>query len=102
MTTQNDDLGQLEYVSSAPDLIVQDELEAKPKDVADFSALQQVARLLRDRRKYYASVESLSLGEGLTIENQLLVNKKMLFHIQELESLINTTIIKVKETLNGQ
>lgn len=97
----NDDLNQLGYVSSAPDFSIAPEVDVKPEDINDLTTLQNVLRLLKDRKKYYGSIESLSLGNGLTVENQLLVNKKMTFHIQELESLIDTTIIKIKEKLNG-
>lgn len=97
----NDDLNQLGYVSSAPDFSMAPEVDVKPEDINDLTTLQNVLRLLKDRKKYYESIDSLSLANGLTVENQLLVNKKMVFHIQELESLIDTTIIKIKEKLNG-
>ena len=99
--TSNDDLNQLGYVSSAPDFSMAPEVDVKPEDINDLTTLQNVLRLLKDRKKYYESIDSLSLANGLTVENQLLVNKKMVFHIQELESLIDTTIIKIKEKLNG-
>lgn len=97
----NDDLNQLGYVSSAPDFNIAPEVNVRPEDINDLTTLQNVSRLLKDRKKYYSSVDSLSLANDLTVENQLLVNKKVLFHIQELESLIDTIIIKAKEQLNG-
>jgi hypothetical protein len=101
MTKQNDDLNQLGYVSSAPDFSMAPEATLRPEDLAELTTMQNVSRLLKNRKKYYSSVDSLSLGNDLTIENQLLVNKKVVFHIQEVESMIDATITRAKEILNG-
>lgn len=96
----NDELNNLGYASSAPDFSgLAPATNTKPQDEADLPALLMVSRLLANRRAYYTSVESLSIGD-LTVENQLIINKKVLFHIQELENLVNTTVQRVKERLN--
>lgn len=74
-----------------------------PQDEVDLPALEQIKQLLNIRRAYYQSVDSLSLADAtLSVEEQLSVNKKVLFHIQELETLIDSVITKVKEKQNGR
>lgn len=91
----------LQYVSSSPLLI--DASDVLPQDEVDLPALEQVKELLNNRRTYYQSVDSLSLEDKtLSIEQQLSVHKKVLFHIQELETLIDSVITKVKEKQNGR
>lgn len=91
---------ELGYTSSAPMLVGVD--TAKTQDVADISTLEQVFKLLEERRAYYVSVDSLTLQDDtFTIEEQLAINKKVLFHIQELEALIGSTVAKVRSTING-
>lgn len=97
----NEELNDLSYVSSAPDFI--DIPEVNPKDEADFSALEEIMQVLAARKRIYVSVESIVLPvseEGLSMEQQLTVNKKVAFHIQELENLITGVVKKVKEKQN--
>lgn len=97
----NDELNGLGYVSSAPDLVQADEPHAQ--DEADYSTLVAIFHLLQDRKKYYRSVDSLSLDDKtFTIEQQLAVNKKVLFHIQELQGTISSAIKKVKAKRDGR
>lgn len=99
----NDELNALGYTSSAPELAdaIAPKVAVNQKDVANLSTLEQVALLLRNRKEYYDSNQALAFGQELTIENQLLVNKKVVWHIQEIESLIITAIKNVKEINNG-
>jgi hypothetical protein len=99
----NDELNSLGYASSAPDFSgLAPATSTKPQDEADLPALLLLSRLLANRRAYYSSVDSLSYGEDLTVENQLIINKKVVFHIQELENIVTSTVQKVKEKLNDE
>jgi hypothetical protein len=95
----NDELGVLGYNSSAPDLIARDVV--KPIDEEQVSTLERVLTLLDNRAAYYGTVDSISLEPDhlkvFTAEQQLAMNKKMVFHVQELKGMIQTTINKVKE-----
>ena len=96
----NDELNSLGYASSAPDFTGLGPVnETKPQDEADLPALIMVSRILAARRASYSSIESLTLGD-ITLENQLIINKRMELLIHELESLVNGTVKKVKEKLN--
>lgn len=99
MTTGNDELNTLGYVSSAPDFGIRVEDAQNTQDEADLPTLTLVLQLLTNRKQYYLSTDSLSIGE-MTIENQLIVNKKVLFHIQELEGLVEGAIKRAKEHIN--
>jgi hypothetical protein len=97
----NDDLSSLGYVSSAPSLVEVD--SARPRDEADLSTLEDILNLLKDRKKYYTNVDSLSLTDNkFTIDQQLAINKKVAFHIQELETMLSSAIRKVREKQNGR
>lgn len=106
MTTHEDELGVLGYVSSAPDFQIPEKAGPKVKDEADISTLENVFELIQNRKAYYASIDSLSLEEDvvsvLDIEQQLAVNKKVVFHLQEIETLLLGTINQVREKLNGR
>lgn len=100
MTKGNDELGALGYVSSAPDFNLKPVVDTNPKDLENLDTLDHVRRLLANRKEYYQSVDSLSLEDKtFTVEEQLAINKRVLFHIQELEGLVEGTIKRVKETL---
>lgn len=100
--TGNDELNALGYASSAPDFAnLAPASQTKPQDEADLPALQVLSRVLANRRAKYESVHALEFGD-ITVENQMIINKKLVFHIQELENLVNTTIQRVKERLNEQ
>ena len=92
---------QLGYISSASMLVETETVKAE--DEADITTLERVLALLRDRQAYYQTIDSLSLAdEVLTVTEQLAVNKKVLFHLQELQGLLIATITKVKEKQNGR
>lgn len=95
----NDEINQLGYVSSAPDLDFAPKVEVKAQDEADLPALERVSQLLKLRKAYYKSTDNFTLGD-LSLDNQFIINKQMQLHIQELESLVDTVIAKVKEKLN--
>lgn len=100
--SDNDELNTLGYASSAPDFSgLTPATDTKPQDEADYPALVMVSRVIASKKALYGSTQSLTLGE-LTLENQLIINKQMEFHIQELEDIINTTVKRVKEKLHGQ
>lgn len=103
MTTRNDELSALGYTSSISelDILVEDDV-VKPEDLDNLNTMQQVARLLKERQKHYQSISSLAYGENITVENQLIINHQMRHHIQELQSLIESTVTKAKEQLNGR
>ena len=102
MATQQDDLGQLSYISSSPDFNLAPAVDVKPQDELDLPALERVLKVLKTRKAQYQSIETLTYGIDLTVENQLIINTRMVAHIDELESLITSTILMVKEHLNGQ
>lgn len=96
----NDELNSLGYASSAPDFAFNEEIDVKPEDLADLTILEQVNRLLVDRKKYFQSIESLNLEDAnFSIDQQLAINKQVLFHIQELHGLVGGTVKKAKEKL---
>ena len=96
----NEELGTLQYVSSAPDFDLAPSVEVKPEDVADLTTLERVKKLIRDRQAYYSSIQSLAIAdESFSVEQQLAINKKVSFHLQELEMLIDRTIKEVREKL---
>lgn len=70
------------------------------KDERDLSTLERVQKLCLNRIQYYQSVESIEFGKELTVENQMLVNKKVLFHLQEFNILLDKAIKEVKERNN--
>lgn len=100
MNNSNDELGALGYNSSAPDLVETE--TATVHEEAEIPTLTQVLKLLNNRKKYFLSIDAISLEpEVQAIFNsdaQVAINKKVVFHIQELESQIVATINKVKET----
>lgn len=93
---QDDEINGFGYVSSAQDFFQKP--APNPKDEEDFSTIKQVAELLANRRAYYQSVDSLSLDDKtFTVTEQLSINKKVLLHIQELETKITSTIRKIED-----
>lgn len=65
------------------------------------STLDEVLALIQNRKTYYLSIESLSLEDkNFTVDQQLAINKRVLFHIQELESKISSVIKKVRAKNN--
>lgn len=99
-----DELNLLGYTSSAADFDLTVELDMPtPQDEADLPALVLAQKLIRNRQEYYESVASLDLAdEVFSVEQQLAINKKMVFHLQELDSQLDRAITKVKEKLNGR
>jgi acetoin utilization deacetylase AcuC-like enzyme len=95
------ELNGLGYVSSAPDLLGELKVN-RPRDEAEISTLEEVLTLIHNRKKYYESIESLSLEDkSFTIDQQLAINKRALFHIQEVESMILAAVKKVRSQHNG-
>lgn len=87
---------QLGYISSSPLLVATENV--KPIDEAELSTLEAAFKLLEDRKAFYESVSSLNLTDSVfRVEQQLAVNKKVLFHIQELETLLASTINNIRE-----
>ncbi len=101
MTKQNDELNLLGYTSSAPDFNLAPEVEVNYQDQADLPALEKSFKMLANLKNHYNSREALTYGVDLTVENQLIINTRMVVHIQELESLLQSTINQVKEKING-
>jgi hypothetical protein len=98
---QYDEINDLGYASSAPDLIPID--EPHPKDEAEISTLEEVLALIYNRKQYFQSVDSLSLeNKNFNVDQQLAINKQVLFHIQELESKITSVIRKVRAKQSGR
>lgn len=97
----NDELNDLGYASSAPDLIQID--EPHPKDEADISTLEEVLKLIQNRKAYFRSVDSLALEDkNFNVDQQLAINKRVLFHLQEIEGMVVSTIRKVRDKNNGR
>lgn len=103
-TSGNDELNALGYESSAPDFVNAPAAEVSQEDVAEVTTIVSVKRLLQNRQAYYQSINSIDLKpETLKVfsaEQQIAINKKVNFHLQELQSLVDSTITKVKESLN--
>lgn len=98
MTNQvTDELSSLGYTSSAPDFDLAPKAEVNVQDQADLPTLQKIFKLLQDRKKYYSSTDSLQYGVDLTVEQQLILNRRQQLLIQELESMIFSAVNKVKE-----
>jgi len=97
----NDELNSLGYVSSAPDFDFAPKVEVKAQDEADLPTMEKCMKTLENRKAHYNSRDALVYGVDLTIENQLIINTRMVSHIQELESMLTSTINQVKEKING-
>lgn len=100
MTTGNDELSNLGYNSSQPDFDFAPRVEVKAQDQADLPALERAFKVLAARKSYYNSTAAVDFGVDLTVENQMIINRKMLSHIQELETLLSSTIVSVREKMN--
>lgn len=91
---------ELGYVSSSPDFAPID--RPNVQDEADIVTLDRVFALLEERRAFYKSVEAVVLTQtDESLREQIKDNKRMLLLIQELETLIRSTINKVREKQNG-
>lgn len=104
MSTGTDELNDLGYVSSAPDFSDIAPIDkAKSADINDLTTMEAVMQLLADRKAYYRSIDAVSLDEKNDgkLREQIKDNKRMLFHIQELEGMLTTAINKVRSTFNG-
>lgn len=99
----NQDEG-LGYVSSSANFIdVDPKIEVNTNDEADMPALVKVLELINDRKAYYVSIASLSVRDAdFSVEEQLLVNQKVVNHLDEIQVLINDAIGKVKEAQYGR
>lgn len=96
----NDELNSMGYASSAPDFVkLAPATNTKPQDEVDLPALLMVSRLLAARKAKYESIKSFTLGD-ISLDNQLIINNQMVFHIEELQNLVDTTIQRVKEKLS--
>lgn len=95
----NDDLNQLGYTSSQPDFDLAPKDVVKPQDEADAPTLERIFKILEARKAQYRSTDWFTLGD-ITLENQFIIGRQMQAHIQELESLISSTITKVREHQN--
>jgi hypothetical protein len=96
LNNQDEELG---YVSSAPAFInVDPKQEVNANDEADMPALIKVLTLIEDRKAYYHSVDCLDAREdGVSLKNQLLINEKVVHHLDEMQALVMSAIGKVKE-----
>lgn len=101
---QNNQDAELGYVSSSSNFIDVDPVqEVNVHDEADMPALVKVLQLINDRKAYYASIASLSArDDDFSIEEQLLVNQKVVNHLDEMQVLINDAVSKVKEAQYGR
>lgn len=91
-----DELNLLGYNSSAPDLVEDD--VPTPQDEADVPTLKQIQVVFKKRKAFYNSNAALTVNEeDFTIKQQLAVTQAMVREISNLESLVLTTINKVKE-----
>ena len=86
--------------ASVPYVAKEEVTTGQIKDERDLSTLEKTRQLCLNRIGYYQSVESIEFGKDLTIENQMLVNKKVLFHLQEFNILLDKAIKEVKERNN--
>lgn len=102
MVSANDELTSLGYNSSQPDLDLAPKAEVKPEDQADLPALERVLKVIQQRKAFYDSRAALTYGIDITVENQLIVNTQLVLRLQELESLIMSTITNVREKMNEQ
>lgn len=100
----NPELNDVGYVPSSPSLVQQD--KPNPMDEAEISTLDEILALLANRKAYYDSTSSLSLDAAMlqvfSVNQQLAINKKVVFHIQELETKLASAINKVREKQSGR
>lgn len=91
----------LDYVSSAPLLATAP--PEKNVDENQVDTLKEVQKLLSNRQEYYLTSDALSLENKIfTLEQQLAINKQVVFHLREIQSLIKATVNSVEEKNNGR
>jgi len=95
---------ELGYVSSSPNFIdVDPKQEINASDEADTPALIKIIELIEARKAYYSDIASLvALEDEVTLKEQLLINQKVIRHLDELEVQITGAINKVKEAQYGR
>lgn len=96
----NDDLSGLPYVSSAPSLVPRD--GPKPIDEAEISTIERLFQMIQRQKAHYTTIHSLDADDNhFTLEEQLYLNEESLRRLNEQESLLQSTITKVREKQNG-
>jgi len=100
MSQPTDELNSLGYNSSQPDIDFAPKPPVNSQDEIDLPTIKRMFALIKQRRAYYDSNAALSIGIDLTIENQVIVNRKVIQHIDELEALLRSTMSKIEEVHN--
>lgn len=92
-----DDPEELPLISSSPELVTAPE-KPKAQDELDLPTLKRVLILMDAQIASYASIDRLTVEEkDLTVQQQLAVNKAVIAHLNEVRTLVETTITEVKE-----
>lgn len=91
------DREELPLISSSP-LLATENKPVKPQDEMDLPTLKRVQNTLEAQIASYASIDRLTVEEkGLTVKQQLAVNKAIAFHLTELKLMVDTAIEGIKE-----
>ena len=73
------------------------------KDENELGTLEKAEALIANRIAYYQAIDSIDLEDkNFDSDVQIAINKKVLFHLQELNLLITKGINDVKEHQNGR
>ena len=91
------DAEELEYKSSSP-LLATAPTPVKPQDEIDLPTLKRVQTMLKSQIASYSHVDRLTVDEkDLTVQQQLAVNKAIVFHLTEVKLLVDTAITAIRE-----
>ena len=95
----------LAYTSTAPMFDAVDDVPTEIiQDEVDEGALLRVQEALNATEEYYKSIDSLASDPdmGLSVEQRLEINSKMLFHVRELSKIVSSAVNNVKEARNAR
>ena len=88
---------ELPLLSSSP-LLTTAPVKTRPEDEKDLPTLKRVQEKLKEQIQSYSTIDRLVVDEkDLSVKEQLAVNKAIVFHLRELELLVDTVIENVKE-----
>ena len=91
---------ELAYISSSP--LVGVKREVNNQDEASLPTLTRVLKMLDEQIKAYDSIGTLDLSnKDLSVEQQLVVNQRVVLHLSTVKALVENTIGDIKEKQNG-
>lgn len=93
---------ELPFISSSPLLATQNK-PVTTQDEKDLSTLKRVLAHLEQRIAEYQTIDRLEVNEvPFTVQQQLAVNKSIVYHLQEEKLMIETVINNIKEKYSGR